>query len=272
MTGMKPTTGLIAITCMLSVSAFAQDKGANQNGRDFGRGHVPAQGPAPGAQPMQGLPIPGAQQSQQAPQQQQRQQPPVQQQQPPAQQQVPQQVPQQVQQQQQQVQQQQQQGRGQQQNSQGRVENQGRQDRGQAQVYQREQGQYNQQQGRGDDRRYSDRAGHPDAPHVHYNDEWVGHNYGSNNGYYRQDAPFAHGRFGLGLGRDHLYRLGGGDRNRFFFGNSFFGVARYDFGYVDDWRWRSDRIVIYEDPEHPGWYLAYNTRLGTYVHVEYLGQ
>jgi hypothetical protein len=116
-----------------------------------------------------------------------------------------------------------------------------------------------------------DRPGHPNAPHVHGDGAWVGHASGRNDPHYHLDQPFAHGRFPGGIGHDHVYHLEGGDRERFRVGSFFFGVAPYDFTFVTDWLWSTDPLVIYDDPDHVGWYLAYNTRLGTYVHVQYLG-
>jgi hypothetical protein len=69
----------------------------------------------------------------------------------------------------------------------------------------------------------------------------------------------------------NLFVLAGGKRERFWCNNFYWDVAAYDYSIVESWNWTGDQIVIYEDPDHAGWYLAYNPRLGTYAHVEYLG-
>ena len=118
---------------------------------------------------------------------------------------------------------------------------------------------------------YVDRPGHPNAPHVHTDGNWFGHDGGRSDGRFHLDRPFEHGRFPEPLGFGHAYQLGGGDMRRFSLGGFYFSVAPWEYDYVGDWLWGGDPIVLYDDPDHEGWYLCYNARLGTYAHVQYLG-
>jgi hypothetical protein len=48
-------------------------------------------------------------------------------------------------------------------------------------------------------------------------------------------------------------------------------VAPDDVPRCRDWEWDRDRVYVYDDDLHPGWYVLFDSRLGRYVHVEFFG-
>jgi hypothetical protein len=107
-------------------------------------------------------------------------------------------------------------------------------------------------------------------PRVDERGRWVGH---VGREHYVLAHPWAHGRFTGGFGPRHVFRLAGGGCDRFWFDSFAFSVSPYEvgLGWCNGWLWDRDSIVVYEDPGDVGWYLAYNVRLGRYLHVQYMG-
>jgi hypothetical protein len=122
----------------------------------------------------------------------------------------------------------------------------------------------------GGSRDHRDADGHPNAPHVHADGRWMGHDSGRGDQHYHLQHPWAHGHFTGGFGRQFLLR--GGNRDRFLLDGFYFGIAPWDYDYVGGWLWDRDPIAIYEDPDHPGWYLGFNARLGVFAHLNFLGR
>ena len=110
------------------------------------------------------------------------------------------------------------------------------------------------------------------SQHVN-NDHWYGHDQ-PNDKRFHLDHPFEHGHFEH-FGPSYRYTVVRIDRDhhRFWFpGGVYFEVAPWDWSVCADWCWDcGDDFVVYEDPDHPGWYLLYNVHTGHYVYATYLG-
>src|SRR5258706_6440117 len=111
-------------------------------------------------------------------------------------------------------------------------------------------------------RTYADQQGHPEAPHVHAQDDhWIGHDTGRNDQHYHLDQPWQHGRFERPIGASHIWRIRGGDRDRFDIGGDFFPVVPHDDDSVGGWRFGIDGITPYTWSSYDWWYPCHYPRL-----------
>src|SRR5882762_4441694 len=127
------------------------------------------------------------------------------------------------------------------------------------------------------------------APRQDHDDDGDRHDNGKHKGWYKQadrddhrdwdddhdrirpGRPYPYGRYGhvreVFIARRIDFRL----RRVVLYDNSNWVVASYDLDRCRDWEWDRDRVYVYDDDHHPGWYLLFNARLGRTVHVEYFG-
>jgi hypothetical protein len=109
-------------------------------------------------------------------------------------------------------------------------------------------------------------------PHV-ANNRWYGHDR-PNDPRYRLPHPYEHGHFEH-FGPTYRYNVVRIDPRLHEFwlpGGAYFQVPAWDWPLAEDWCWNcGDDFTVYEDPDHPGWYLLYNVQTGAFVHVLYMG-
>jgi hypothetical protein len=108
-------------------------------------------------------------------------------------------------------------------------------------------------------------------PHVNH-DRWYGHDR-TDDPRFHQTQGVEHGRFAH-VGPSYRYGVSRFDRagHRFWLGSSAFLIAPWDWALATDWCWDcGDDFAVYDDPDHPGWYLLYNPQTGGYIHVQYGG-
>ena len=119
---------------------------------------------------------------------------------------------------------------------------------------------------RGDDRHDNGKHQGRDNPqNAHYR------NWDSEHDRLRPGRAYPHGRYEHVKAEFVARRIDYRTRRVVLYDNSNWVVASYDLDHCRDWEWDRDRVYVYDDDHHAGWYLLFNARLGRYVHVEYFG-
>jgi hypothetical protein len=108
------------------------------------------------------------------------------------------------------------------------------------------------------------------VPYVRDN-HWYGHA-APNDARFHLARPFPFGRFAL-AGPSHTYRITRVDlgARRFWLPGGYFEIADWEWGVTAPWCWTCDDFTVYLDPDHDGWYLVYDVRMGEYAHAQVLG-
>lgn len=108
------------------------------------------------------------------------------------------------------------------------------------------------------------------VPYVR-NNNWYGHA-APYDARFRLSQPFQYGRFAL-PGPSHIYTTSRVDAaaRRIWLPGGQFEIADFDWATTAPWCWPCDQFVVYPDPDHAGWYLVYDVRMGEYVHAQFLG-